>query len=91
MRKRQKQARLLIDNLIRLMHLAEQEKREGNLIDGAHKKQFVMDEMRKILKWEDSIIDEILLIVIDTLIEVDKDKLQFNQKVKKSLSCCWNK
>jgi hypothetical protein len=88
---KQKQASLLIDNLIKLMHLAEQEKREGNLTDGAHKKQFVMQEMKNILKWEDSIIDEILLIVIDVLIEVDKDKIQFNQKVKKSLLCCWNK
>ena len=47
--------------------------------------------MRKILKWDDSIIDEIMLLVIDTLIEVENGKLQFNKKVKKSLFCCLNK
>ena len=86
---RKKSALVLIDNLIRLMALAEQEKKEGRLIDGNHKKEWVMKELKKILIWDDSIIDEIILIVIDTLIEVDNGKLKFNQKVKKSLFCCF--
>ena len=89
MRKRQKEAKLLIDSLIKLMITAEKEQKKGNLINGNHKKQYVMDQMRKILNWEDSIIDEILLLVIDALIEVDKGKLKFNKKVKKSLLCCF--
>jgi hypothetical protein len=90
MRKREKEAKLLIDSLIKLMITAEKEQKKGNLINGHHKKQYVMDEMRKMLNWEDSIIDEILLLVIDALIEVDKGKLKFNEKVKKSLLCCWD-
>ena len=90
MRKREKEAKLLIDSLIRLMIKAEHEQKNGNLTNGKHKKQYVMDEMRKILNWEDSIIDEILLLVIDALIEVDNGKLKFNEKIKKSLLCCWN-
>ena len=89
MRKREKEAKLLIDSLIKLMITAEKEQKKGNLINGNHKKQYVMDQMRKILNWEDSIIDEILLLVIDALIEVDKGKLKFNKKVKKSLLCCF--
>jgi len=89
MRKREKEAKLLINSLIKLMITAEQEQKKGNLINGNHKKQYVMDQMRKILNWEDSIIDEILLLVIDALIEVDKGKLKFNKKVKKSLLCCF--
>jgi len=79
-------AKLLIDNTIRFMSIAED---MPELLNGEEKKDYVMKELKKVLKWDDSVIDEIILLVIDTLIEVDKGKLKFNQKVKKSLFCCF--
>jgi len=86
---RKQEAKLLMDHLVRLMCIAEDDYRDGNMKSGEQKKKWVMDEMRKILVWDDSIIDELLLIVIDKLIEVDNGKLRFHHKVKKSLFCCF--
>jgi hypothetical protein len=83
-------AKLLIDNTIRFMAIAEDMYSNGELSNGEQKKDYVMKELRKALKWDDSVIDEIILLVIDTLIEVDNGKLKFNHKVKKSLFCCFN-
>ena len=79
-------AELLISNTIRFMSIAED---MPELLNGEEKKDYVMKELRTILKWDDSVIDEIILLLIDTLIQVDKGKLTFNKKVKKSLFCCF--
>jgi len=83
-------AELLISNTIRFMSIAEDMHSNGELLSGKEKKDYVMRELRKALNWDDSVIDEIILLVIDTLIEVDNGKLKFNHKVKKSLFCCFN-
>ena len=82
-------AKLLIDNTIQFMAIAEEMYSNGKLLNGEQKKDYVMEELRKVLLWDDSVIDEIILLVIDTLIEVDNGKLKFNHKVKKSLFCCF--
>jgi len=82
-------AELLISNTIRFMSIAEDMHSNGELLSGEEKKDYVMKELRRVLKWDDSVIDEIILLLIDTLIQVDKGKLTFNKKVKKSLFCCF--
>jgi len=82
-------AKLLIDNTVRFMAIAEDMHTAGQLLNGKEKKDFVMKELKKALKWDDSVIDEIIILLIDTLIEVDNGKLKFNHKVKKSLFCCF--
>lgn len=69
----------IIENLIRLMNIAEE---LDELKTGKAKKKYVMDELQIIMAL-DPLTESLILEFIDVLIEVDKHKITFNKDIKK--------
>lgn len=72
-------ASYIIENLIRLMKIAEQLE---DLKTGKSKKQYVLNELKNVINLEPH-IEYLIMEFIDLLIEVDKNKITINKKIKK--------
>ena len=75
----------IFSELIFLMKRASKIKR----LDGAGKKRFVIQEMKRIITL-DNYVEEILLIVIDLLIQVENGELVINKDVKDNAIKCFD-
>ena len=69
----------IVDNLIRLMKVAEELE---DLKTGKAKKEFVMSELRNVIELP-AHVEYLIMEVIDILIDVDKGNITINKKVKK--------
>lgn len=56
-------------------------------LSGKQKKEYVIEQMRESLDLP-QVYEDILALLIDTLIEVQDGKLVFNQKIKKTTKWC---
>jgi hypothetical protein len=78
-----------IDRLfIELIHLM---KRAGKIkrLDGEGKKKFVLQEMKRLITY-DNYIEDILIHIIDLLIDVENGKLTINKDVKDNAVKCFD-
>jgi len=66
-------------------------KRAGKIksLDGEGKKKFVLQEMKRIITY-DNYIEDILIHIIDLLIDVENGKLVFNKDVKDNAVRCFD-
>jgi hypothetical protein len=64
-------------------------KKAGSMkeLNGLDKKAFVLDELRKALELPED-IENLIVVLIDTLIDIEKGKLVLNPIVKKSCMGC---
>ena len=72
-----------------LIVLLDLMKKAGTMegVSGLDKKVFVMNELKKALELPED-IENLILAVIDTLIDVEKGRLVLNPVVKKGASNC---
>ncbi len=72
-----------------LIVLLDLMKKAGTMkgVSGLDKKVFVMNELKKALELPED-IENLILAVIDTLIDVEKGRLVLNPVVKKGASSC---
>lgn len=71
-------SKYIISNLIRLMIQVED---LNELKTGKEKKQYVLDQLKIIMKF-DSLIESLIIEFIDVLIQVDKHNITFNKNIK---------
>jgi len=66
-------------------------KRAGRIksLDGEGKKKFVLQEMKRLITF-DNYIEDILVLVIDLLIDVENGKLVINKDVKDNAIKCFD-
>ena len=75
----------IFSELIFLMKRASKIKR----LDGAGKKRFVIQEMKRMITL-DNYIEDILIVVIDLLIQVENGELVINKDVKDNAIKCFD-
>ena len=75
--------KLIIKILLELMQQAGQIKN----MNGQQKKLFVMLKLKDGLEL-DPILEDFIFDVIDLLIDVDKNEIKINPKIKKLFICC---
>jgi hypothetical protein len=80
----------LFIELINLMRRASKIKE----LSGKEKKKFVLNELRRIIPY-DNAVEELLIDIVDLLIQVENGDIVINKKVKKSCmsmfrGCCYS-